>query len=664
MFKNMHIKTQIISSAFFLVLLSVVCSSGTALWYTYASITETFSEEATRSINGFERVVAGMMKKTEAFRDGLIKLNELGRLVSEKDKEGIYELTKPLLDTSDVDVLVIAASDGEVLARPHDRARVGDNIGQGDDFKTAIGGTSYAVFMSNPSSKLGYYCGGPIIYQGKTVGMVRTALSLENQKIVDEIRALYGVEATVFAGSTRINTTIMENGKRVVGTDASPAVTDAVVNKGGTFSGKIKLFGQDYLARYTPIRDSTPGVKGMFFTGKPIAELNRAIRSIVRGVSLVSVGALALAFLLTLLIARGIARPLNRIVTIVRRIEGGDFLIAKREFDYPGRDEMGVIFTQLRQAVETQADCLRETKDSADTVSGDAEELSALAETTGEAAKKIDASVSGVVGISQETKTLSAEANDRLKQVSADALQVSASAEESAKSLHGVAMEAQAAVESFNVVLSEMDQVMTTVNGNNEHITSLEQSIEEITNFVSVITGIAAQTNLLALNAAIEAARAGESGRGFSVVAEEVRKLAEESSGAAKRINQVIEPIRGKTQKVIDGSAKSLTILRKTIEDASVAKNDLIASSRSIDAANDSTKHIVSIVREQTGIITDVAGRTETLVQRMEELASQISSIRNDATETLEASHQVSHTAESLENMASSLKESLSRFKM
>jgi methyl-accepting chemotaxis protein len=635
-----------------------------ALWYTYTSITNSFSEEATRSIVGFQKIVAGMMRETEAFRDSLIKLNELGRLVSEKDKEGIFELTKPLLDASDTDVLVIAALDGEVLARPHDRARVGDNIGHGDDFKTAIAGTSYAVFMSNPSSKLGYYCGGPIKYQGKTVGMVRAAFSLENPKIVDEISDLYGVEATVFAGSTRINTTIRENGKRVVGTNAVPAVIDAVVNKGGTFSGEIKLFGQNYLVRYSPIRDSTPGVKGMFFTGKPIAELNRTISSIVRGVALVSVGVLALAFLLTLLIARGIARPLNRIVAIVRRVEGGDFLIPEEEFEYPGRDEMGVIFTQLRQAVETQADCLRETKDSADTVINDAEELSALAETTGEAAKKIDASVSGIVGISQETKILSAEANDRLKQVAADALQVSTSAEESARSLHGVSVEAQEAVESFNVVLNEMGQVMASVNGNNAHITSLEESIEEITNFVSVITGIAAQTNLLALNAAIEAARAGESGRGFSVVAEEVRKLAEESSGAAKRINQVIEPIREKTQKVIDGSAQSMTTLRKTIQDASVAKKDLMASSQSIDQANNFIKHIVSIVREQTGIITDVTGRTETLVQRMAELASQISSIRGDATETLEASHQISNTAVSLGNMASSLNKSLSRFKM
>ncbi|MDR1741205.1 MAG: methyl-accepting chemotaxis protein [Synergistaceae bacterium] len=664
MFRNMSIKTQIISSAFFLVLLSVVCASGTALWYAYIYMKNTFSDEATRSIVGFEQIIAGTMKETEAFRDNLIHLEELGRLVSERDKEGVYALTKPILNASGVDVLVIAAADGEVLARPHDKARVGDNIGKGDDFKTAIAGTSYAMFMSNPSSKLGYYCGGPVKYQGKTVGMVRAAVSLENQKIVDEIKSLYGVEATVFAGRTRINTTIEENGKRVVGTDASPAVVDAVVNKGGTFSGSVQLFGQEYLSRYTPIKDSTSGVKGMFFTGKPISELDRAVTSIVRGVSLVSIGALAAAFLLTLLIARGIARPISRIVSILRRVGAGNFLIPGEEFSYPGRDEMGVIFAELKQAVETQADCLRDTKGSADTVTSDAEELSALAAATGESARKIDASVSAVVAISRETQTLSAETNDRLKQVSADAAQVSTSAEESTKSLRDVSVHAQAAAESFNRVLSEMEQVMATVSGSNEHINSLEQSIGEITNFVSVITGIAAQTNLLALNAAIEATRAGESGRGFSVVADEVRKLAEESSGAAKRVNQVIEPIREKTQQVIEDAAKSVTILEKTIGDAAGAKNDLMTSSRSIEAANESTKHIFGLVEEQTSILADVAGRADALVRQMEQLTSQIESIKSEATETLEASHQVSHTADSLGEMASSLNESLSRFSM
>jgi methyl-accepting chemotaxis protein len=97
--------------------------------------------------------------------------------------------------------------------------------------------------------------------------------------------------------------------------------------------------------------------------------------------------------------------------------------------------------------------------------------------------------------------------------------------------------------------------------------------------FVSIITGIADQTHLLALNAAIEAARAGESGRGFAVVAEEVRKLAEESSGAAKRTGDIIGSLREKTQNVMEGVGRSIDILHDTMCRVTLAKEKLFQSS-------------------------------------------------------------------------------------
>jgi methyl-accepting chemotaxis protein len=663
MFKNLKIGHQILITCFTLVLLAIVCSSAASLRYTYSYMRRNISEETERSVRGFETLIKERMTQAKSFRDTLMKLDGLGKAVSERDGEAIYDLTKPILDSSIIDILVIAAADGEVLARPHDKDRVGDNIGGGDDFKTAISGTSYATFMANPSTKLGYYCGGPITYGGETVGMVRAAFSLENEKIVDEIKALFGGEATLFAEDERINTTITENGKRVIGTKASVAVRERVITRGEEFSGVIKLFGEDYMVYYLPLRDdSSKSVKGILFTGHQMRELWSALNAIIKSVAVVSIVMLAFGLLLSFAVSRRISVPLKRVVEIVRNIDAGDLAIPDERFSYAAGNEIGVIFTALKEAVGTEADALRRTKDATEVVVNDAEAFETLATSCKQAADAIENSVTGIMSISQDTRQMSAEAKDRLQQVAADSLQVSSSAEDMAKLLYEIAAQTDKSVKSFGEVLTEMSEVNATLDTSDEHTRSLDNSMEEITKFITIISAIAKQTNLLALNAAIEASRAGEGGRGFAVVAEEVRKLAEESTAAAKRIGEVVGPIREKTREVVEGTAKSVAILKRTIEDASAAKGELIASSDNINAAHENIKHIVQIVREQSEIIEGVAQRTSDLAESMDHLGGEIDQIKSKSEETINASSAVYETAEEMGVKVSSVKELLERF--
>jgi methyl-accepting chemotaxis protein len=158
----MEIKSQIIAISFFLVLISVVCTATVAMRHFYSFTRKTATDEAKSSVAGLNEKIKEEMEKTRSFRDKLTDIPELARFVNEKDTKSLYNLTKPLIEAGGIDILMIAAADGEVLARPHDPSRIGDNVGSNADVKRLLRDESYEMFMTASSTKLGYYCGAPV----------------------------------------------------------------------------------------------------------------------------------------------------------------------------------------------------------------------------------------------------------------------------------------------------------------------------------------------------------------------------------------------------------------------------------------------------------------------------------------------------------------------
>jgi methyl-accepting chemotaxis protein len=153
-------------------------------------------------------------------------------------------------------------------------------------------------------------------------------------------------------------------------------------------------------------------------------------------------------------------------------------------------------------------------------------------------------------------------------------------------------------VETVNNVIKGMQNVDKNAKESESKTLELVESVKNISNFVSVITGIAAQTNLLALNAAIEAARAGDVGRGFAVVAEEVRKLAEESARTAQNVKGIITELQAGAQKNIEATTEAGRMLAETLTQAEQAQEELHDALEQMNKANDSIQNIAAVAEE------------------------------------------------------------------
>lgn len=211
---------------------------------------------------------------------------------------------------------------------------------------------------------------------------------------------------------------------------------------------------------------------------------------------------------------------------------------------------------------------------------------------------------------------------------------------------NGITLDGQ---ENVKQTVATIEQLSVDINNASNVITSVQQESQSISSVSEVISGIAEQTNLLALNAAIEAARAGEQGRGFAVVADEVRSLASKTQESTTSINEIITSLQNRSNEAVNVMQKSQEKVQETIKQASV-------SGESLDKITNSVKEIQDMITQISVASEEQANVTQDVMQNVIEISSVAQKTTEDANSTVQAGNDMQEQTEKLKDLISTFK--------
>lgn len=381
---------------------------------------------------------------------------------------------------------------------------------------------------------------------------------------------------------------------------------------------------------------------------KPILDMEeQAISSMKTFIISTVIGVLVVSVIIALVSSRAIAGPITNMVGAMRSLADEDFEV---EVPAMGRkDEIGDMASSVQVFKENgmEAKRLREEQVLVEE-RAEQERKELMEKMAGEFEAQVGDSISSLSGSAQELQISADQLNANTNQTKEASISVQAASEETSANISTVASATEEMTASAQEISTQIADVASKANMTSSSAANSSEKVDQLNNMISnigevvvAIKDIAEQTNLLALNATIEAARAGEAGKGFAVVADEVKKLASETANKTEEIESRINDIQGATEQTV------------------TAMQEIISNVADIDNAASGT---AAAVEEQNAVIQEITRNIAEVAQASQEVAQVISQVRGAADETGQTSEGLVNSASNIAQLSEKLQNSVSSF--
>ncbi len=359
------------------------------------------------------------------------------------------------------------------------------------------------------------------------------------------------------------------------------------------------------------------------------AETDRSIQvTLILSVIAIIVGILA-AYVLTKIITK----PIHQAVAAANSLADGDLTI---DIQSSSKDETGILLNAIKNTTIKLKEMIGTINRASDELSSASEELAVVTDQTSQ----------GIIQQESETEMVATAMNEMATTVH----DVANNAAKAAEAANDADKEATSGSKVVAQTIMSINSLSENVNHSAEKLHGVQKDVVNISSILDVIRGIAEQTNLLALNAAIEAARAGEQGRGFAVVADEVRSLAERTQGSTAEIQTIIEQLQAGTESTVEVMNQGKSLADDCVTQASETETALDSITNAISVINDMNMQIASASEQQSSVA--------------ESINENVVNVKRIAEENSVASNQTRSSSSEIARLAEQLNQMVSQFKL
>lgn len=517
----------------------------------------------------------------------------------------------------------------------------------------------------------------PIKNKGKVVGVAGIDIDIGNvQGLIEQIKPFETGVAAMFTSSGVVAahfdpSRIAKDGTKTEQDMAGENLSDMfkAIEEGREFSfiNYSDAMNSDVYIYINPFQIGHAENLWSLAIGVPMNKVLENANRLMWLFVIICIVAVSVIILIIFFIGKSITNPISACEQMIDKIKGKDLATDKEQkvLKYTERkDEIGNIVHALISMEKEYAETISVFKTSVEELNGSAENLSAVSQEQLASSEELSAQAEKIDNNVQNTSASIEEVTSGVEEVASSAQNVSSTAQELSNQNEVTADKAHEGGKMITSIVNQIEEAVNQTVDTAKLVQELAVGAKKVEEILVSISSIAEQTNLLALNAAIEAARAGEAGKGFAVVADEIRKLAEESKKSTDNISNILKTITSGVNKADAATDKTVEIVNKVNENAKEVEGQFSQILKMVEKTTNMIESLTAISEEQGASAQEMAGAMDTSAKSVNEISEEAADMSQSVTQQTKGAQQVSSAAEQLSALAGSLDEQVKKFKL
>ena len=681
--RDVKISTKLMLIIGLAVIVSSVGVSTLSLSVFDSKMIDNIIDDLTSTADGVELLLKTKQDDLANYSKIVADRVELRQAISSNSSAALQGVVSSSAEKAGVDFMFVTDSRGRLLPGGGKGVTDGVDVSYIGAVASALKGASAVGIEGVANYNYAIIAAEPVYIGGRVGGAVVSGYDLSDDSLINFISQSYSIECTILKDDVRMSSTLKgADGSSVVGTKLGNSfVEEVVLHDGNGYVGPVDIAGVSYYGFYFPIESGDGRITGMFFLSKSI-ETIEAVRNqtLVVVIPVILVVAAVLIIVVGMFV-RWLMWRISNVTNTLKDMESGDADLTKR-VKLLIRDEIGDLVVHFDFFCDKLQQIVAEIKKSKSALSSAGHEME---KTTGETSDAISDIIGNISNIQNQISFQGDSVHqtaESVTEISNSIVMLNGMIERQAAGVSEATSAVQQMVENIASVNSSVDQMAMSfeelsVNAQagfskqqavNEQIKSIEGQSMMLQEANAVIASIAEQTNLLAMNAAIEAAHAGESGKGFSVVADEIRKLSETSSAQSKTIGDQLGKIRDSISEVVSASNESGEAL--SVVSGKIRETDelVVRIKGTMSEQKSGSELIVNSLRSMNESTNDVRSSSQSMAVRNERIMREVTSLqemtrqmRENMASMSEGAERISETEESLTDISRRVKESIDK---